>query len=85
LRGLSLESLQKKINVEQPPSAVPLNKELVRKAKSAKSEYRRTLPHLQVEDKPLFVTFTTYRRWQLPDSVRHLVLKHCLHDNGIKL
>lgn len=54
-------------------------------AKFAKPEYRRNLPHLQVEDKALFVTFTTYRRWQLPEMVRSLVLKHCLHDHGNKL
>jgi len=74
------------INVEQPPSAVPLcGEKNISRAKPAKSEYRRTLPHLQVEDKPLFVTFSTYRRWQLPDSVKDFVLKHCLHDHGIKL
>jgi len=53
-------------------------------AKPAKGEYRRNLPHLQVEDKPLFVTFVTLNRWVLPESVRDLVLKHCLHDNWVK-
>jgi REP element-mobilizing transposase RayT len=53
-------------------------------AKPAKSEYRRNLPHLQVEGKPLFVTFVTHNRWVLPESVRDLILKHCLHDHGIK-
>ncbi len=53
-------------------------------AKPAKAEYRRFLPHLQVEGKPLFVTFVTHNRWVLPESVRDLVLKHCLHDHGIK-
>jgi REP element-mobilizing transposase RayT len=67
-------------NVEPPPSAVPS-----RAAKSAKAEYRRNLPHLQVEDKPIFVTFATYNRWVLPESVRAQVLKHCLHDHGTKL
>jgi REP element-mobilizing transposase RayT len=79
-------SHKQQIDVEQPPSAVPLaGEKIILRAKPAKSEYHRTLPHLQVEDKPLFVTFTTYKRWQLPDSVRDMVLKHCLHDNGIKL
>jgi len=55
------------------------------KAKPAKDFYRRNLPHLQAEGRPIFVTFATYRRWQLPESVRGLVLKHCLHDNGTKL
>ncbi|MDB5353595.1 MAG: hypothetical protein JWN24_48 [Phycisphaerales bacterium] len=62
-----------------PPSAViPL-------AKPAIAAYRRNLPHLQSHDKPLFVTFTTWQRWELPESVRGLVLEHCLHDHGIKL
>ena len=64
--------------VAQPPPAAY-------RAKPAKSEYRRDLPHLQVQDKPLFVTFVTHNRWQLPASIRGLVLKHCLHDHGVKL
>ena len=55
------------------------------RAKPAKGEYRRFLPHLQVEAKPLFVTFATYRRWVLPETVRGLVLEHCLHDHEVKL
>jgi REP element-mobilizing transposase RayT len=74
---------KEKMNVEQPPSAVPLK--AAPKAKPAKSEYRRTLPHYQVEDRPLFVTFATYKRWELPEGIRPLVLKHCLHDHGVKL
>jgi REP element-mobilizing transposase RayT len=62
---------------DQSPRPVP-------RAKPAKGEYRRNLPHLQVEEKPLFVTFVTHNRWVLPESVRDLVLKHCLHDHGIK-
>jgi REP element-mobilizing transposase RayT len=54
-------------------------------AKPAKGEYRRNLPHIQVEGKPLFVTFTTYHRWVLPEPARNLVIKHCLHDHGKKL
>jgi REP element-mobilizing transposase RayT len=54
-------------------------------AKPAKGEYRRDLPHLQVEGKPLFITFSTYQRWILPEVVRHLVIKHCLYDHGKKL
>lgn len=72
-------------DVAPPPSAVlsavPRSIPL---AKPAKGEYRRFLPHLQVEGKPLFVSFVTYNRWVLPESVRDLVLKHCLHDHGIK-
>jgi REP element-mobilizing transposase RayT len=46
--------------------------------------YRRQLPHLQVDDKPHFVTFCTDRRWILPQCVRSIVLDCCLHDNGTK-
>jgi REP element-mobilizing transposase RayT len=44
--------------------------------------YRRQLPHLQVDDKPHFVTFCTDHRWVLPPSARTIVLECCLHDNG---
>jgi REP element-mobilizing transposase RayT len=71
-------------NVEQPPSAVLLQGFLPL-AKPAKGEYRRNLPHLQAEDKPIYVTFCTYKRWHLPESVRSMVIRHCLHDHGIKL
>jgi REP element-mobilizing transposase RayT len=57
---------------------------MTRYAKPTKEEYRRTLPHLQAEDKTIFVTFVTFKRWQLPESIRTIVLNHCLHDNGIK-
>ena len=54
-------------------------------AKPAREEYRRRLPHLQAAERPLFVTFCTFERWTLPDSVRGLVLRHCLHDHRLKL
>jgi REP element-mobilizing transposase RayT len=47
------------------------------------SFYRRRLPHLQCDEKPHFVTFCTYRRWILPERVRHIVLESCLRDNGM--
>jgi REP element-mobilizing transposase RayT len=53
-------------------------------AKPAKGEYRRKLPHLQVEDKPVFVTFCTHNRWEIPENLRGLVLQHCLHDHKLK-
>ena len=40
-----------KKNVEQPPSAVPFQ-DFQPLAKPAKKEYRRNLPHQQVEDNP---------------------------------
>lgn len=78
------DGVPSKQNVEQPPSAV-LPKRFPPLAKSAKNEYRRNLPHLQVEDKPVYLTFCTYNRWLLPVAVRPVVLRHCLHDHGFKL
>ncbi len=73
-------------NVGHPPSGVHMpDCQQARPAKPAKAEYRRHLPHLQVEDKPLFVTFATYKRWVLPESIRQVVLNHCLHDHEVKL
>ena len=54
-------------------------------AKPAKAAYRRNLPHIQAEQKPLFVTFRTYENWVLPGEVRSAVLDHCLHDHRKKL
>ena len=65
-----------------PRAAVPHDRT---PAKPGKSEYRRNLPHLQVEDKPIFLTFCTKNRWILPESVRSKVLAHCLHDHGRKI
>jgi REP element-mobilizing transposase RayT len=47
-----------------------------------KYEYRRRLPHYQKDDYPLFVTFTTDRRWELPAAARDAVLECCLQENG---
>ena len=49
-----------------------------------KYEYRRRLPHYQKDDHPLFVTFTTDRRWILPSAARDIVLDCCLKENGHK-
>jgi REP element-mobilizing transposase RayT len=49
-----------------------------------KSFYRRILPHLQRDFKPHFLTFCTYQRWILPENARDIVLRSCLHDNGVK-
>jgi len=73
-------------DVAQPPSAVTRRAEPeVPLAKPAKGSYRRNLPHLQAEARTLFVTFSTYRRWLLPESVRSLVLEHCVRDRGVNL
>lgn len=77
--------MKRKSDVGQPPSAVPQAGNQPSLARPAKGEYRRHLPHLQCEGKALFVTFVTYKRWVLPESIRHIVLKHCLHDHVIKI
>ena len=46
--------------------------------------YRRRLPHLQRDNKPHFVTFCTFQRWQLPEQAREIVLNSCRHDDGIR-
>jgi REP element-mobilizing transposase RayT len=50
-----------------------------------KYEYRRRLPHYQKDFHPLFVTFTTDHRWQLPPPARDIVLDCCVLQNGTKL
>ena len=49
-----------------------------------KYEYRRRLPHRQKDNHPLFVTFTTDHRWELPCAARDVVLDCCLKENGHK-
>ncbi len=49
-----------------------------------KYEYRRRLPHIQKEGRPIFVTFTTDHRWQLPGAARDIVVDCCLNGNGSK-
>ena len=46
--------------------------------------YRRRLPHIQKDDRPIFVTFTTFHRWPLPPAARDIVLVCCLKENGSK-
>jgi len=46
--------------------------------------YRRRLPHIQKDNRPIFITFTTYHRWILPADARDIVLECCLKENGSK-
>jgi len=55
------------------------------KAKKNPYAFRRDLPHLQREGKTYFITFSTHQKWNLPESVRRIVLEHCLHDHGKKM
>jgi REP element-mobilizing transposase RayT len=77
----SLISNDRSEDVAQPPTAVSS----LSLAKPPKGFSRRNLPHLQVEDKTYFITFTTYKRWHLPESVREMIIGHCLHDHNTKL
>jgi REP element-mobilizing transposase RayT len=63
------------------PKFVPPHERLARLANPSMF-YRRTLPHLQRNSKPHFITFVTDRRTILPDCVRDIVLASCLHDRG---
>jgi putative transposase len=47
-----------------------------------KYEYRRKMPHYQPDYKAFFVTFSTYQRWTLPESVRDLVVESCRYAHG---
>ena len=47
-----------------------------------KYNYRRTLPHIPKDNRPLFVTFSTYKRWVLPESARQLALECCIQEHA---
>jgi REP element-mobilizing transposase RayT len=47
-----------------------------------KYEYRRNLPHYQKDDRAVFATFNTNRRWVLPDRAREIALECCSYPNG---
>jgi hypothetical protein len=47
-----------------------------------KYDYRRRLPHIQKDKRPIFITFTTDQRWKMPDEARTIVLESCLKENG---
>ncbi len=44
--------------------------------------YRRRLPHIQKDGRPVFITFATNHRWELPAAARDIVLECCLAENG---
>ena len=47
--------------------------------------YRRDLPHIQKSDKAHFITFTTYRRWELPSFARDLAMEALLFHDTTKM
>jgi REP element-mobilizing transposase RayT len=46
-----------------------------------KYDYRRNLPHYQKDGRPVFITFNTNDRWQMPPAVRDIVLECCKHQH----
>jgi hypothetical protein len=56
----SLKKENEENNVEQPPPAVPVKPNAAPKAKPAKFEYRRFLPHFQGDDQALMVTLSVW-------------------------
>jgi len=48
-------------------------------ALSIANGYRRNLPHIHVRERPLFITYGTFRRWCLPPAARTIALKHVLY------
>jgi REP element-mobilizing transposase RayT len=49
-----------------------------------KYEYRRCLPHYQKDNRILFITYSTWHRWRMPDLARDLALASCIRANGRK-
>jgi len=49
-----------------------------------KYHYRRYLPHYQKDGRALFITYSTWHRWHLPEVARNLALESCLRANGRK-
>src|SRR5260370_41532709 len=47
--------------------------------------YRRTLPHILKDNRPVFVTFGTFKRWELPARARQLVLECCLREHTMTI
>lgn len=47
-----------------------------------KYDYRRKLPHLQREARPLFVSFRTHRSCKLAPKLRDIVLECCVYQHG---
>ena len=50
-----------------------------------KYSYRRTLPHLLKDNRPVFVTFGTFKRWELPAEARQLVFECCLRESTVTI
>ena len=49
-----------------------------------KYEYRRNLPHYQKDNRILFITYSTWHRWVLPEIAKDLALDSCRRADGRK-
>lgn len=49
-----------------------------------KYEYPRNLPHYQKDNRILFITYSTWHRWKLPEIARALALDSCRRADGRK-
>jgi REP element-mobilizing transposase RayT len=47
-------------------------------------DYRRKLPHLQPDNKIFFITFSSSRRWILPNRARDIVMETRLRGDGYR-
>jgi REP element-mobilizing transposase RayT len=55
---------------------------MTQRSLQGKYQYRRRFPHYQKDDRAVFVTFCCGCLDGLPEDVRDIVLRHCLHDQG---
>ena len=53
-------------------------------ARLPRTAYKRYLPHLQRDGKPLFITFATWKRKTLPERVRQLVVDGVVAGHGVR-
>jgi REP element-mobilizing transposase RayT len=44
----------------------------------------RYLPHVQKDNRAIFITFATHQRWHLPDLARDLTMEACAHVHNKK-
>jgi REP element-mobilizing transposase RayT len=47
--------------------------------------YRRTLPHILKDNRPVFVPFGTFKRWELSPEARQLVFECCLREHAVTI
>ena len=46
--------------------------------------YRRNLPHYQKDNRILFITYSTWHRWRLPEVAKDIALESCRRAHGRK-